>query len=184
MIRIERVRHLLRVVRDLASLDEEVRQGVYAVGRTVAAEHVVARRSSTIARECTIHPLASLRFVERVEIGERANIGPGCCVWGGWSTAWARVGAGALLSPGVVLVAGNHGTAGTGPVRDQPFTELDVEIGPGALIGAHATVVGCRVGEGAVVGANAVVLEDVPPFSIAVGAPARVVGHRAGAPSP
>lgn len=174
-----RARHVLRVVRDLASLDEEVRQGIYAVGRTVAAEHVVARRSPTIARDSTISPLASLRFVERVEIGSRATIGPYCCVWGGWSRTWARVGAGALLSPHVVLVAGNHGTAGTGPVRDEPFVELDVEVGEGAWIGAHATVVGCRVGRGAVVGAGAVVLEDVPDLAIAVGAPARVIGYRA-----
>lgn len=174
-----RARRALQVVRDLASLDEEVRQGIYAVGRTVAAEHVVARRSPTIAGDSTISPLASLRFVERVEIGSRASIGPYCCVWGGWSRTWARVGAGALLSPHVVLVAGNHGTTGTGPVRDEPFVELDVEVGEGAWIGAHATVVGCRVGVGAVVGAGAVVLEDVPDHAIAVGAPARVIGYRA-----
>lgn len=176
--RLASVLRVLRVARDLASLDEDVRQGIYAVGRTVAAEHVVARRSPTIADSCTISPLASLRFVERVEIGERASIGPYCCVWGGWSRTWARVGAGALLSPHVVLVAGNHGTQGTGPIRDEPFIELDVEVGEGAWIGAHATVVGCRVGRGAVVGAGAVVLQDVPDFAIAVGAPARVIGHR------
>lgn len=175
---VAKVRRALRVVRDLASLDEDVRQGVYALGRVVAAEHVAARRSPTIAEDCTISPLASLRFVERVSIGERASIGPYCCVWGGWSRTWARVGAGALLSPHVVLVAGNHGTAGTGPIRDEPFEELDVEVGEGAWIGAHATVVGCRVGRGAVVGAGAVVLEDVPDFAIAVGAPARVIGYR------
>jgi acetyltransferase-like isoleucine patch superfamily enzyme len=123
-----------------------------------------------------------LRFVERVEIGDRANIGPYCCVWGGWSTTWARVGPDALLAPGVVLVAGNHGTDGAGPVRDEPFVELDVEVGEGAWVGAHSTVVGCRVGKGAVVGASSVVLEDVPDYAIAVGAPARVVGYRKGTP--
>lgn len=180
--RLRKLRHAVRVVRDLASLDEDVRQGIYAVGRTVSAEHVVARRSPTIAQRSTISPLASLRFVDRVEVGERANIGPYCCIWGGWTTAWARVGAGALLSPGVVLVAGNHGTEGSGPVRDEPFTELDVEIGAGAWIGAHSTVIGCRVGTGAVVGASSVVLSDIPDYAIAVGAPARVIGYRKGAP--
>lgn len=175
-----KAREAVRVLRDVAGLDEDVRQGMYALGRVAAAEHVQARRSPTISRQCTVSPLASLRFVERVEIGEGANIGPYCCVWGGWSRTWARVGAGALLSPHVVLVAGNHGTDGTGPVRDQPFVELDVEIGEGAWIGAHATVVGCRVGRGAVVGAGAVVLQDVPDYAIAVGAPARVVGYRKG----
>jgi acetyltransferase-like isoleucine patch superfamily enzyme len=56
--------------------------------------------------------------------------------------------------------------------------ELDVEIGAGAWIGAHAVIIGCRVGAGAVVGANSVVTSDVPDHAIAVGAPARVVGRR------
>ncbi len=180
---LRKIKRVVGVVRELASLEPDVRSGMYAIGRTVAVEHVIARRSPTISTESTISPLASLRFTERVAIGDRANIGPYCAVWGGWSTAWARVGAGALLSPGVVLVAGNHGTDGTGPVRDEPLVELDVEVGEGAWIGAHATVIGCRVGRGAVIGASAVVLDDIPDYAIAVGAPARVVGYRKGAPS-
>ena len=175
---------VLKVARDLASLEEDVRQGMYAMGRTVAEEHVLPMRRQGIASHCTVSPLATIRFAERVAIGERANIGPYCCIWGGWSTTWARVGRDALLAPGVVLVAGNHGTDGTGAIRDEPFQELDVEIGEGAWIGAHATVIGCRVGKGAVIGASAVVLHDVPDYAIAVGAPARVVGFRKGAPHP
>ncbi|MDX6275658.1 MAG: hypothetical protein QOJ92_2868, partial [Frankiales bacterium] len=114
----------------------------------------------------------------RVEIGPRATVGPYCCVWGGWSRTWARIEADALLSPHVVLVAGNHGLAGDGPVRDQPFDELDVSVGAGAWIGAHVTIVGVRVGAGAVVGAGSVVTHDVPDLAIAVGSPARVVGYR------
>lgn len=49
-------------------------------------------------------------------------------------------------------------------------------IGKGASIGAGATFVpGVNVGEGAMVGAGAVVTKDVPPFSVVVGNPARVV---------
>jgi acetyltransferase-like isoleucine patch superfamily enzyme len=35
-----------------------------------------------------------------------------------------------------------------------------------------------RIGRGAVVGGGSVVTKDVPPFAIAVGNPARVVGER------
>jgi serine O-acetyltransferase len=43
-------------------------------------------------------------------------------------------------------------------------------------IGAGARILGpIRIGAGSVVGANAVVLEDVPPRSVVVGVPARVV---------
>ena len=168
----------VKAVLQWTDLPAEHRQALRSLGKAVAEEHVIARRSPTIHDDAWISPLASLRFTERVEIGPRATVGPYCCVWGGWSRTWARIGADALLSPGVVLVAGNHGTDGTGPVRDQPFEELDVEVGDGAWIGAHAVIVGCRVGRGAVVGANAVVTTDIPDGAVAVGAPARVVAMR------
>jgi acetyltransferase-like isoleucine patch superfamily enzyme len=161
-----------------ADLDDDARRGLVEIAKLQALENVVPRRSPTVDPTARISPQAILRFTERVEIGPRATIGPFCCVWGGWSRTWARVGADVLLSPGVVLVAGNHGMSGSGPVRDQPFEELDVVIDEGAWIGAHAVVVGCRVGKGAVVGAGAVVLSDVPDLAIAVGSPARVVGSR------
>lgn len=53
----------------------------------------------------------------------------------------------------------------------------------GASIGANATIVcGVVIGEGALVGAGAVVTRDVPPHSLVVGNPARVVGVRPGRP--
>jgi len=176
--RLARFRSRFRVAGPVAQLSWEQQEALAALARTLEAEHRVARQSPTIAANAVISPFASLRFVERVEIGERATIGPFCTVWGGWEHAWARVGAGALLSPGVVLVAGNHRIHGRDPIRDLGFEERDVEIGRGAWIGAHAVVVGRRVGTGAVVGANSVVTEDVPDYAIAVGVPARVVGER------
>lgn len=174
-----RMAGLASAMRVLARLTAEERAALRHIATWAANENFGARREGKIHGEAVISPLASLRFAERVEIGARANIGPFCCIWGGWSHTWARVGEGALLSPGVVLVAGNHVTAGEGPVRDLGFEELDVEVGPGAWVGAHAVVIGCRVGAGAVVGANSVVTEDVPERAIAVGSPARVVGYRA-----
>jgi acetyltransferase-like isoleucine patch superfamily enzyme len=45
-----------------------------------------------------------------------------------------------------------------------------------AWIGQNAFIMkGVTVGEGAVIGANSVVLTDIPPFSVAIGNPARVV---------
>lgn len=48
-----------------------------------------------------------------------------------------------------------------------------------ATIGANATIVcGITIGEGAMVGAGATVTHDVPPDSLVVGNPARLVGPR------
>jgi acetyltransferase-like isoleucine patch superfamily enzyme len=51
-----------------------------------------------------------------------------------------------------------------------------VEIGPDTWLGAKVTVLkGATVGERAVVGANAVVRGELPPLTVCVGVPARVV---------
>lgn len=53
------------------------------------------------------------------------------------------------------------------------------KIGDGVLIGAGATVLGnVRVGEGAKIGAGSMVLNDVPPWTTAVGIPARLLGGK------
>jgi maltose O-acetyltransferase len=55
----------------------------------------------------------------------------------------------------------------------------DVRVGSRVWIGYGALVLpGVKVGEGAVVGAAAVVTEDVAPYTIVAGNPARIIGER------
>ena len=37
---------------------------------------------------------------------------------------------------------------------------------------------GVRIGDGAVIGAGAVVIDNIPPYAVAVGVPAKVVKYR------
>jgi acetyltransferase-like isoleucine patch superfamily enzyme len=62
-------------------------------------------------------------------------------------------------------------------VLDQGIARIEpVVIEDGAWLGQNVVVCpGVRIGTGAVIGANSVVREDVPNYSVAVGAPARVV---------
>jgi serine O-acetyltransferase len=62
------------------------------------------------------------------------------------------------------------GVVRRGENTEIPFIEEGVDIGCGACI-----LGGVRVGRQSVIGANAVVLEDVPPYSVSAGVPARVV---------
>jgi serine O-acetyltransferase len=51
-------------------------------------------------------------------------------------------------------------------------------IGNDVLIGVGATILGpVKVGDHATVGAHSVVIDDVPPYAVVVGAPARVVKY-------
>lgn len=55
----------------------------------------------------------------------------------------------------------------------------DIVVGDDCWIGYGATVLsGVTIGPGAVVGARAVVTRDIPPYAIAVGTPARIIGYR------
>ncbi len=62
------------------------------------------------------------------------------------------------------------GVARTNHNFELPIIEDRVDIGCGAAILGNI-----RIGHDSVVGANAVVLKDVPPYSVAVGVPAKVI---------
>lgn len=67
---------------------------------------------------------------------------------------------------------------------DKPYIMNKVDfsktilIGTNVFIGANASVVGnVKIGWGSIIGACSVVITDIPPFSIAVGNPAKVVKY-------
>jgi len=66
------------------------------------------------------------------------------------------------------------------PMAAQELTSKgDIVIEDDVWLGMGVKVMdGVRIGQGAVVGANAVVTKDIPPFSVAVGVPARVIHKR------
>jgi len=51
----------------------------------------------------------------------------------------------------------------------------EVVIGEGAWIGENVSIIGASVGKNSIIGANSVVTKDIPAYSIAVGAPAKVI---------
>ena len=65
------------------------------------------------------------------------------------------------------------------PIKDQGIATAPTRVGADVWIGEKASVLrGVDIGRGAVVGSHTLVNRDVPPFAIAVGAPARVVRSR------
>lgn len=71
------------------------------------------------------------------------------------------------------------------PIADQGIANIaPVRIEDGAWIGENAIVSpGATIGAGAVIGANSVVTGDIPPHSLAIGIPARVVRRFGPAPA-
>lgn len=58
----------------------------------------------------------------------------------------------------------------------EPPSATPVVIEDNVLVGANAVILeGVRVGDHSVIAAGAVVTKDIPPYSVAVGMPAKVV---------
>lgn len=63
--------------------------------------------------------------------------------------------------------------------KEHPWSRGDVKVGNDVWIGEGCTILsGVSVGDGSVIAARAVVSRDVPPYSIVVGNPGRVVRQR------
>jgi acetyltransferase-like isoleucine patch superfamily enzyme len=112
-----------------------------------------------------------------VQIDDRAYIGHRCLLYG---TAGLRVGQDVLMANDVQLICGNHTFARRDlPIRAQPTEERPIAIEDDVWLGASVIVLGgVTVGRGSVVGAGAVVTRSLPPYSIARGVPAKIVGVR------
>lgn len=85
-----------------------------------------------------------------------------------------------FTGPMVQFVAVNHvfSDAHT-PIREQGITAKGIVVEDDVWLGSGATVVdGVTIGRGSVIGAGAVVTDDIPPYSIAVGIPAKPIKDR------
>ncbi len=74
----------------------------------------------------------------------------------------------------------NHNFADTSQkIIDQGVTCKGIVIEDDCWLGFGVKVLdGVTIGKGSVIGAGAIVTKDIPPFSIAVGVPARVIKSR------
>jgi len=65
------------------------------------------------------------------------------------------------------------------PIRLQKIKAIGIKIEDDVWLGVGSTVLdGVTIGKGSVIGAGAVVTKDIPPYSIAVGIPAKVIKKR------
>jgi acetyltransferase-like isoleucine patch superfamily enzyme len=112
-----------------------------------------------------------------VVVEPMSYIGHRCLFYG---HSGIRVGRDALLANDVQLICGNHTFSRRDiPIRAQPPEGKPIMIEDDVWLGASAIVLGgVTVGRGSVVGAGSVVTRSLPPYSIARGVPAEVVGVR------
>lgn len=112
-------------------------------------------------------------------IGADSHVDQLCVLYG---QGRLEIGSSCAIASGVIIYSQtNADTAKDGsPVAQQPTSYAPVKIGNGCWLGAGGRIIpGVTLGDGCHVGAGAVVTGDLPPFSVAVGVPAKVIKQRA-----
>jgi acetyltransferase-like isoleucine patch superfamily enzyme len=160
------------------------------------------RHSDAVGRGTYIDQTVQFIGMRHIRIGSNCQIGEGTWLNVNHQPSNGRpaieignhclIGRRNFVSPGVAITLGDFLLTGS----DCAFVDADHVIddprrpyvsmgatGGGSLVvepncwfGLRATVLGAvRIGRGSVIGANATIISDVPPFSVVVGSPARVV---------
>lgn len=79
------------------------------------------------------------------------------------------------MGPNVTLSTAGHETSVLSRVKYVEFGH-PIRIEDDCWLGSNVTVLpGVTVGRGSTIGAGSVVTRDIPPYSVAVGVPARVI---------
>ena len=136
----------------------------------------------TIGNSCQVSPGAVLQG--NITLGENVSVQAGSMLIGYGDTqnptGVISIGNNTRIAPKCMLIAANHvfndpdkPICKQGRAPEPIIVEEDVWIGGGVHINAGVTV-----GKGSVIGAGAVVTRDIPPYSVAVGVPAKVVKSR------
>jgi acetyltransferase-like isoleucine patch superfamily enzyme len=110
----------------------------------------------------------------RLEIGDRVFINYGCSIG---ATELIRIGDRCNLGTQVQMMDNDWHRVEPDRRLERPPSR-PIVLGENVWLGTRVLVLGgVTIGEGSVVGAGSVVVHDIPPRSLAIGAPARVIRH-------
>ena len=128
-------------------------------------QYVVVQKGAVIGADCNVG--AHCFIEEGAVIGDRVTIKNGVQIWDG-----LRIEDDVFVGPNVTFTNDRYPKS---RVRPQRFENSVIRRGS-SLGGGCTLLPGIEVGEGALVGAGAVVTQDVLPFSVVAGNPARIIG--------
>lgn len=112
-----------------------------------------------------------------IHIDEETFIGPHVCIAGQGDI---KIGKRCMIAAHTGIYANNHNFINPlEPIKHQGVSRKGIVIEDDCWLGHGVTVLdGVTIGQGSVIGAGAVVTKDIPPLSVAIGVPARVIKNR------
>ena len=157
-------------------------------GRGVTLERGVTmdgtmRHGIVLGDHVKIGPYSTLLGAPISNLGEGIRIGANSAV-----DAYSFIGSAGAVNVGENVIMGqhvcfhpeNHNFERTDiPIKAQGTTRIGITIEDDVWVGANVTFLdGAYVGRGSIIGAGSLVRGKIPPYSIAVGTPARVIRSR------
>ncbi|HET6293321.1 MAG TPA: sugar O-acetyltransferase [Kribbella sp.] len=161
----ERVEQAIRMTERLNALPYDDREAIRATWSELTGQPVDETFN-------LIPPVYSDHGIN-IRLGRNVFINQGCRLN---DIGGIGIGDEVMIGPDVSLITSGH------PVdprtRRAGITAAPIRIGRNVWIGARAMILqGVTVGEDSVIGAGAIVTSDIPPSTLAVGVPAKVVRH-------
>jgi serine acetyltransferase len=162
---------LRRLRRDGHTIHDSATFGPRTRLHVAPGAHVAIGRGTRILHDCFL----AAEEGDTLTIGEDVFISQHTTVSGS-----VTIGRDTLIAGFVTIIDATHVTDDPAlPVRVQGGRKRPIDIGLDVWIGAGCVILqGVRIGDHAVIGANSTVTRDVPPWSVAAGSPARVIGER------
>jgi maltose O-acetyltransferase len=113
---------------------------------------------------------------EFIELGDDVGFNSGCWVNGfGGLTIGDRT----MFGPNSMIHTANHETDPNKSLQEQGHIKAPVTIGTEVWIAMGVIILpGVTIGDGVIVGAGSVVTKDLPPWTLAVGNPCKVIKQR------
>ncbi len=155
------------IVEDYAEINCLSKQKIICGNRVSIGKFAIIRPSNIYGGE----------MGEGLKIGNNSNIGPyayiGC-------SGYIEIGDNVMISPRVSIYAENHVFDRTDiTMKEQGVNKQFVKIEDDCWIAANSIILaGVTIGKGSVIAAGSVVTNDVPPYSVVAGVPARIIKQR------
>ena len=131
-------------------------------------KHVIEfGKSLTLAYNCFISPVS-------LSVGDDCWLGVNNFICGK-----VEIGNDVILGPNVNIPGATHGIASNQPFSQSGLIINGTVIEDSVWIGGNSTILdGIRIGKGAIIAANSVARENIPPFAIVGGVPAKIIRYR------